>query len=271
MKKRFAYIAILGGLLTFSACHKDLEFEQNSQLSASNMWKEQADAESAMLGAHSRMRAAFSRGLVYWGEYRTGLWGAGTHGGLSQTERDRTYQNTMDNTHGYADWESLYTAINQANLVLRHTPNIPFNNEDRKNEVIANALFVRANCYYWIARIWGDAPLVLEGYESADQDLRPARSSAADIMKQVGMDIEQALTLMPASVTAKKTASLGAIHMLKADYSLWMYRVNEGGESYLTEAAEAVNAVLSNGRYALQQDYAQIFASSSEGGPEVIY
>src|SRR5690606_13097853 len=144
-----------------------------------------------------RMRSAFSQGLVYWGEYRTGLWGAGNHGGLSQAVRDRTYQNTMDNTHTYADWEQLYTTINQANLVLRYTPQIPFTNEERREEVMANAYFIRANCYYWIARIWGDAPLVLEGYESASQDLRPTRTPAGDIYLQVESDIEEALSRIP--------------------------------------------------------------------------
>ncbi len=271
MNKKFSIIIAMAGLLSFTACHNDLNIEQDSQLSANNMWKEQADAKAAMLGSHARLRTAFNNGLVYWGEYRTGLWGPGTHGGLSQTERDRTYQGTMDNTHTYADWENIYKTINQANLVIRYTPGISFNNDSEKNEVLANALFVRAYSYYWIARIWGDAPLVLEGYESADQELRPNRSSAEDIFKQVEQDINEAARLMPASVTAKKTASIGAIQMLKADYSLWMYKVRNAGDAYLTAAQEAVNAVISSNKYTLQSNYAQIFSSASENGSEVIY
>ncbi len=271
MRKSFLQIALLSTVLILSSCHKDLDISQNSQLSSTSMWKEQGDAESAMLGAHARMRTAFSQGLVYWGEYRTGLWGAGNHGGLSQTERDRTYQNTMDNTHTYADWENLYTTINQANLVIKYTPKIDFSNEDRKKEVLANAYFIRANCYYWIARIWGDAPLLLEGYESAEQNLKPSRTSVADIYKQVEEDIDQAEAIMPTSVTSKKTASLGAIKMLKADFSLWMYKVRSSGDKYLNNAATAVDWILNSGKYSVLENYAQIFEVGSENNSEIIF
>lgn len=271
MKNKSLIILALSGLSILSSCHKDLDVVQDSQLSAGSMWTEQSDAESAMLGAHQRMRAAFSQGLVYWGEYRSGLWGAGNHGGLSQAERDRTYQNTMDNTHNYADWENLYTTINQANLVIKHTQHISFSNEDRRSEVLANAYFIRANCYYWIARIWGDAPLLLEGYEDTSQELRPTRTAAAEIYKQVEKDIDQALTLMPANINAKKTASLGSIQMLNADFSLWMFKTQSAGQNYLTRAETAINYVLTSGKYSLQSDYAKIFETASEAGPEVIF
>ena len=140
---------------------------------------------------------------MYWGECRTGLWGLAHMVDYRKPNATAPTQGTMDNTHTYADWENIYKTINQANLVIRYTPGISFNNEN-KNEVLANALFVRAYSYYWIARIWGDAPLVLEGYESADQELRPNRSSAEDIFKQVEQDVNEAARLMPASVTAKK-------------------------------------------------------------------
>lgn len=267
---RISYIILLAGL-TLASCHDDLNVVQDSQLSSGSMWKHESDAKSAMFGAHQLMRGAFDRGLVYWGEYRTGLWGAGNHGGLSQTERDQTYQNTLANTHTYADWEDLYTTINQVNLILKYTPALSFVNENQKNEVLANAYFIRATTYYWIARIWGNVPLVLEGYESADQDLRPNRTDASLVYAQVEADINEALRLMPATVTSRKTASLGAINMLKADFSLWMYKVRDGGDSYLTKAQEAVAAVLSNGNYSLEANYGRVFDSASENGREVIY
>jgi hypothetical protein len=267
MRKSYLVLLLLGFLVT--SCHKDLDIVQDSQLSANSMWTEESDARSAMAGTHLLMRAAFNKGLVYWGEYRTGLWGPGNHGGLSQTERDQTYQNTLANTHTYADWEALYKTINQTNLIIKYTPGLTFSNENQKNEILANAYFIRATCYYWIVRIWGDTPLVLEGYESADQDLRPTRTPASKIYEQVEADITSALSLMPATVTARKTASLGAINMLKADYSLWMYKVRDAGNSYLIKAQDAVAAVMTNGNYSLEANYKNVF--ESENGREVIY
>ncbi|MGN6418079.1 MAG: RagB/SusD family nutrient uptake outer membrane protein [Pseudobacter sp.] len=269
MKTR--YILPVLAAFFLSACHKDLDVIQTDQISANGMWRTEGDATSAMYGTHQLMRAAFNQGLVYWGEYRTGLWGPGNHKGLSQTARDQVYQSTMPNTHANADWEAIYKTINNANLVLKYTPNINFASADKKKEVLANAYYVRALCYYWIARIWGDAPLVLEGFESTAQNLLPSRSSAADILAQVEQDIDAGIDNMPPAVTAKKTASLSALQILKADLSLWMYKVRNAGDAYLDKAEQAVTSVLGNTALALETDYDKIFATASESGKEVIY
>lgn len=268
MKFLKSTLVILGVLLC--SCHKDLDIDQTSQLSATSMWTDENDAISAMYGTHQLLRGTFNNGLMYWGEYRTGLWGPGNHGGLSQTVRDQAYQNTMTNTHAYADWENMYETINMANLLLRYTPQITFSDQDEMDRVMANGYFVRAMCYYWIARIWGDAPLVLEGYESASQDLLPTRTPVADILSQVEMDIEAGLNLMPSGTSDRNIASQGALQMLMADYALWMYTTQNGGDTYLQMASNAVNQVLGMG-YQLESNYGNIFDSSSESGPEVIY
>lgn len=269
MKIKYILPVVLG--LSLASCHKDLDVTQDSQLASNGMWKDESDATAAVNGAHSLMRAAFNQGLVYWGEYRTGLWGPGNHGGLTQAARDQVYQSTMNATHAQANWGDLYRTINMANLIIKHAPTINFVSEANKNEVLGNAYFIRANCYYWIARIWGDAPLVLDGTESTDQDLYPTKSPAATIFAQVESDIENGVNIMPANITNRKKATLAALNMLKADYSLWMYKVRNAGSSYLSAAATAINAVKSAGHLALSSNYANIFNTSTESGTEVIY
>ena len=101
---------------------------------------------------------------------------------------------------------------------MKHAQNIQFKTEESKNEVLANAYFVRAFCYYWIGRIWGDAPLLLDGFESDNQEgLFPTRNPADAIFKQVGEDADKALTLIPQNIN-KNIASKASISMLKADY-----------------------------------------------------
>ncbi len=271
MKTNKIIILLCACLFIISSCHDDLDIVQTSQLSASSMWTEEGDAIAAMYGAHQKFRAAFNKGLAFWGEYRTGLWGPGNHNSLSQTDRDEIYQSTMSNTNAYVDWEGIYGTINMTNLILKYTPDLSFGNEDTKNEVLANAYYIRAFSYYWIARIWGDAPLAIEGYESTSQELYPPRTPVAEIFAQVGEDIDMALELMPTTVNSKSTASPASINMLKADYNLWMYKVRNAGSAALTAASTAVNAVLSNSSYHLQSDYGAIFASATESGSEVIY
>ena len=222
MKLKAIYSLVVA-LVLFTGCHGDLDIVQTSQVSANSMWTSEGDATSAMYGMHNQLRKSFSTGLVYWGEYRTGLWGDGLTG---TTSNDQVFQNQIPTNHGYANWEDLYTVINTANLIIRYTPTIGFASETTQNKVLANAYYVRALCYYWIGRIWGDAPILLEGFESDDQEgLYPTRDNADAVFAQVGKDLEMARQLMPASVDDRNMASLASIRMLQADYSLWMYKV----------------------------------------------
>lgn len=264
MKTRIILVSTLFMLL--SACNGDLDIINNSAVSSNSMWQEEGDATAAMYGLYNKFRSSFSEGYMYWGEYRTGLWGDGLTG---QTSRDQVYQNQIPTNHTFADWTNLYTTINNANLILKHAQNIQFKTEESKNEVLANAYFVRAFCYYWIGRIWGDAPLLLDGFESDNQEgLFPTRNPADAIFKQVGEDADKALTLIPQNIN-KNIASKASISMLKADYDLWMYKVRKGGDSYLKDAADKVNYVLSNSSYALESNYADVFNDNS--GKEIIF
>jgi len=254
-------------ILILSSCHGDLDVKQQGGVTASSMWQDESDATSAMYGLFNKFRATFSTNYIYWGEYRTGLWGDGM---TTQTARDQVYQNQIGPDHGQANWGDIYTTINNANLIIKYTPGISFTSEENKNKVLANAYYVRAFCYYWIGRIWGDAPVLLEGFESDKQDgLFPVRDSDDKVFAQVGSDIETAFSLMPSNVTDRNLASLGAINMLKTDYNLWMYKVRNGGMESLDAAGTAVTSILTNSLYNLEDNYSDIF--ENEQGAEIIF
>lgn len=265
MKSKIILLLIIG--FSLSSCHGDLDITQKSEVSASSMWQDEGDATSAMYGLFNKFRSTFNASYMYWGEYRTGLWADGLAG---QTARDQVYQSRLNPDHSQANWADVYTTINAANLILKYTPNIAFASEESKNKVLANAYYVRAFCYYWIGRVWGDAPVLLEGFESDKQEgLFPTRDAADMVFKQVGDDIDAALNLIPSSVTDRNLASQGSLNMLKADYNLWMYKVRNGGDAALDRASTAINAVLNNSNYSLISDYSSIF--ENEQGPEIIF
>ena len=131
MKTKIILVSTLFMLL--SACNGDLDIINNSAVSSNSMWQEEGDATAAMYGLYNKFRSSFSEGYMYWGEYRTGLWGDGLTG---QTSRDQVYQNQIPTNHTFADWTNLYTTINNANLILKHAQNIHFKTEESKNEVL---------------------------------------------------------------------------------------------------------------------------------------
>ena len=93
---RLKTILLLTIFAVLTACHADLDIQQKSEVSANSMWQDEGDATSAMYGLYNKFRSTFSQGYMYWGEYRTGLWGDGLTG---QTARDQVYQNQIPTNH----------------------------------------------------------------------------------------------------------------------------------------------------------------------------
>ena len=217
---------------------------------------------------YHQFRATFQTAMIYWGDYRAGTF---TNGAGGSGSADKMFNNALDSSETKGtNWGSSYTTINNANLILRHVPGIAFSDENQKNLILANAHFVRAYTYYNIARVWGDAPLLLEGFESSDNDLQPSRSDAALIYEQVARDIDDALRLMPASAADCTIATRSAVQMLKADYNLWLYQTREGGDDALTAADEALAEVFKDSRLDLIGSYADIFDITKKNNAEII-
>ncbi len=267
MTRTILYLKVL--LLVFlTSCDKSLELEPISSISTQSFWKSEEDAESAVIGAYNSYRASFGLNLLYWGEFRSGFWTFAS--GTSQIGNLELWANTLTrNSHG-ADWTSLYTLINNCNLILKYVPTIDFVNQRRKDEVLGHAYFLRAAAYFWIVRIWGDAPKAIDGFESAGQELYLSRVPAAELYELVREDIGHAVELLPESNFAAQPvlASSAAANMLKADLYLWTAKVQNGGQEHLEIAREAVDKVLAS-NHRLENSYERVFRD--ENSNEIIF
>lgn len=269
MKIRKTISLFLLNALLATGCHNDLDIVQNNVLSASNMWQDEEDVESAVYGTYNYLRNALKTNIIYWGEYRNGLWGPGTHGTLHNNDHATIVSSTMNSTNEFATWTILYTTINQANLIAHYAQQMTISQES-KDFALAHAHFIRAFCYFWIGRIWGDAPLALEGFESTAQELYLSRSPQTEVFNQVELDLEASARHMQASFTDKTIASSAALSMLQADFGLWMYSVAGAGDQYLTLAESAIQSLgLSPSR--LETEYASIYDPSNKQGREIIW
>lgn len=261
--------AILIGAAAFSmvSCHGDLNVKQPGAFTAVSMWENESDAESALNGAYAQMRATFSELLLTYGEMRTNLYCSGA---VNSADYNNIGKNQLTSGNAWSNWASLYTLINDANLIIKHAPDIKFSSDAKRNQVVASALFIRAYTYYTIARVWGDAPLLVKGIESAGQDdVFPTRGPAADIFAQVEADVEEAIKIMPTTATDPYKVTPAAINMLRADYYTWKASRLGGGKTALQSAQSAINAVIGDSKYDLLPDFANVF--STKKNKEIIF
>lgn len=269
MKTRLiSSILICAAAFSMTSCLNDLNVQQPGTFTGVSMWQDENDATSAIDGTYNRMRTTYKECLVAYGDLRTNFYCSGSVG---DTYYNTTGGNKLNSNWKWTNWANFYTTINDANLVLKHVPDIKFANEEKRNEILASALFVRAYCYYTIARVWGDAPLLTKGIESADQDdVFPTRESASKIYEQIEADLEEAIKLMPASVSYIYKATPASINMLRADYYTWKATRLGGGNAALTIAKNAIDAVISNKQYQIQDNFADVFSPSKKENAEII-
>ena len=238
-------ILLISGVSFFTSCHGDLNVIQPSQFTSLSMWTEESDATSAVNGAYTQFRSAFSDLLNIYGEMRSNWYESGA---VNDAFFNRVGTNVLLSGDAGTNWSSIYTTINSANLILKHTPEISFTNEATRSEVMANAYFLRAYCYFTLVRVFGDCPLLTSGFESEKQeDMYPSRTAASEVYAQVETDIEEALRLMPASSKLLHKASPAAINMLRTEYYLWKAKRLGGGNAALSTAQSSVDAVLKAG------------------------
>ena len=254
--------------IIFQSCLNDLDIDQTSYISEEEMWDSEEDFEQAVNGAYSLFRQAFYLKLFNYGDLRSGQYLCM----VTSTDDFYVYSNNLNSTVNCGtDWRPIYNVINECNLILRHIDNIEFDNATEKDEYKAHAYFLRGYCYFWIARIWGDAPIVLSGTVSADQDdIYPVRSLQSDVFSQAEKDILAAEKNMPASCSDIKKATTAAVKMLKADYYLWMGRCEGQGTPALETASAALDDVISS-RHEMADNFKDIFGVENENNPELIF
>ncbi len=275
MKKTIIYFFVAAFCLTgLSACHSDLDIVYDNALSASIMWKDPSDLEQSVPGIFARVRSVFSANeanVFYFGEVRLGdyMWGPSLKDRVQDNFKISCRHQTLTPSNTI-DWGNAYKAIDQANAVLAHSGECNAT-EAKVKWANAQAYFARAFVYFYAVRLWGEIPLNLKPVEGTGQEeTYPAQATPAEVYEQIGKDIAACEALGDVLGSEKYFGTKDALNMLKAEYALWMYSTQNGGNSYLSMAETALNAIgISDSK--LLADYSKIFDRGNRKNAEVIF
>ena len=262
-------------LLTMIVACNPLDIPQDNRISFDNAWTNSQDVIAGTRGIYQRLRSNFVgsyTNMLYWGELRVGsyMWGPSLESRVLSNDANVTISSTMTGTYSPTSWSALYSAIDQANAVIKYAGIIDMPVQDRAF-ALSQAHFARAYCYFWAARMWGDVPMNLVPVESSTQpECYPERQKAAVVYEQIGKDIAEALKYVTDMGKDKYFGTKDALNMLKAEYALWMYSMQDGGESYLDLASEALTAIGISGTRLLG-DYASVFSRTNKLNDEIIF
>jgi starch-binding outer membrane protein, SusD/RagB family len=223
----------------FTSCKKFLDKRPIDAATDGNFWNNENEASTAVAGAYAMLRAALlEKGMAYhfYGDYATdqflnnrpqedysSLGNIQWNTFISSTETFRALIRMRS-------WDNFYRAIDQANRCLKYIPNIPLdkftstNKSAAKEGLIAEAYFLRAFNYFFMARVWGDVPLVLESVENAAEAPNPPRTPQNEVLDQCIKDLEAAIPKMvwaPAGPNRPIRASKATAYALLAHIHAW--------------------------------------------------
>lgn len=267
------YIAALAGALSLQSCDKFLDLEPISQATTANSYKSLADAEAALTGVYD----SFQQDYYVWDNVMLSDARSDNHyaGGdnPSYYEMDEL-RVTANNDKTWSSWKSLYNAIAKANIVLTKVPTIndpKLDANNRRNQIIGEASFLRAYHYFQLVKLFGDIPLMLKPVSTTNaSETNVPRSSVADVYKQIIADLEVAATNLPDTYGAsadvnKARATKGAANALLAK----VY-AQKPDRDY-TKVLQYANLVITSpAGYSLLLDYDNLFDGNHYNNAESI-
>jgi len=249
--RKLVVMAVFASVITvIASCTKDVtELPQNA-VSLDVYYRSNKDIAATLSGMYTSFQEemtgvgtgkdaadnteAYGGRYNYWGEGRSDNFDRAQYNNNTITELAFNAITISNNT---ADWGGLYRTIYRANANIKYIPQIPQYDVLATPVIVNNALAqcyaMRAECYFYIIRVWGDAPIWTTPYTDATQPPAKARSPKAKIIDSVIIpDLTKAYSLIQKNQTPVVwNINEGAICAMMADVYMWRAGQPGGGQS----------------------------------------
>lgn len=280
MKKTILYLSVLLSAIVFNACDKFLDLEPVSQGIAventgsdSILYQTAGEVEAALAGAYSDFKNEYYQ-LDYYvnGDAQSDDAYAGADNPANFQIDD--YMIDALNLNVSRDWAYLYSTIGKTNSVINNVMAVPDPSmtQERKNEILGEASFIRAFMYFQAVQLWGDVPLQLKEITTISaeilpeiyEELFPPRDPMADVYAQIINDFETSLMYSKPTAVHKGYVTTGAVNAMLAK----VYATIEPHD--YNKVVQYCDAVLA-GPYSLLPEYDQLWDNTLENSAESIF
>lgn len=253
-------ISVLFACFIFCGCEDFLSEEDPSQVTNATFWKTKDDAEQGITAVYNGLKQNFLYG-------RQGIKSLNCRGDdiIARLQNAQIYSmdlftNDASNTFARDLWKACYVIVFRANQVIESVPNIEMDNQ-RKNEIVLEAKFLRGFAYFMLAINFRQVPIVLE---ADSEDKYPAKASRESLWEQIYQDFTEAKGL-PKSYTADKMGH--ATTYAAAAYLGKSYLYNQQYEKAIKE----FEYIIKSNQFNLVADVNDNWNSTNENNEESIF
>jgi len=242
MKNILTIAAVLVIAIGFGSCKKDVTLTPTSGVLISSYFTNQNDITASLAGIYSAFQEettgagsandeGYGGRYNYWGDVRGDAFTSSTFSTYSVSEMAH---NTMEFSNSAADWSGLYKVISRTNLAIQYYPQVQ--NTDPNvtptilNNALAQAYAMRAESYFYVVRVWGDAPMWTTPYLDITQSALKPRTKALTLVDSVIIpDLTKAYSLIQKGQTPTVWyVGEGAICSILADVYMWRASMTGG-------------------------------------------
>ena len=259
MKKIFTLLALIGAIMT--GCEKELTLYPETSLSSETFFKTEEDFQQAVNGAYVPLRSIINDRAWLLGEMHSDntYYARNVHFGATEQQEDiadfaiPSADGVTTNTHVTNQYIQDYQIIARVNQITSTIDEAEFDN-NAKNNLKGQALFLRGYAYFELVRYFGSVPLHLEPVTVRQEAALPL-TSPEEIYAQIIKDVQEATRLLPPkSEQEPGRITLGAAKTLLAN----IYIV----QKKWSEAETLLKEIVKSKEYSLMPDYADAFSDN---------
>lgn len=160
-------------------------------------------------------------------------------------------------------WVHFYKIVDRCNAIIQGAENLQDIDEDRRNQILAEAKCMRANSYFALYRLFNNIFITTEPTTPENAfDVPQDKSSVEEIFSLLKDDLDFAIENLGYSPNEFGRWGQGAARHLRAKVAMW--------ENDWDEAARQTDAVIESGSHSLVPSTAEVFADDLNH-PETLF
>ncbi|WP_309614495.1 RagB/SusD family nutrient uptake outer membrane protein [Flavobacterium sp.] len=229
-------------------------------IDSENYFNSEADYNQALIAAYDLLQASYVNVLL--GEIASDNTLSGGESandviGFQQVD-EMTHTSTNSNLRDLWNW--MFAGVNRANYILEFKDKTDF---EGKNQVIAEARFLRAYYQFELVKWFGGIPMKGDfRFKLGDEKSIP-RSSVADVYASIESDLIYAIDNLSAVAPQTGRATKGAAQALLGKAYLY--------ENKFVDSANVLETLITSNNYSLVPNYNNIFENNNENNVESVF
>lgn len=263
-RKLVASVCAATILITLNTCtDENLNITDPNRLTPDTFWQTTEDAEQGLVGAYGPLTT-----IQGWGRmmgailtiHRSDIVDTGSQPNVYDIG---TFTLTASDARVQEGWTELNAIVARANQVLANVPDINMG-EQRKNEILGEAHFLRGLAHFYLLNMWGNIPLMTEPVNTVE-DLEVGQAPSETVWDNIILDFQRAQDNLPETwpesdigraTWGAATAMLGKSYLYRENWPL---------------AAQELKKVIDSNIYELTDNYQDNFLDETQNNIESVF